>query len=503
MSAHDDIASRHLLPADGLNETPPRESQFVRIVVSEAWAHSRAGQLLVSCLVNQLVRQVRLVGAIEIISARAPSLMRIPSGISREDFPACLAPLSAWAVDGAVAVACNSSSSPADHTIYVGGASSGLPTQGHVLAILGEGWRAWAGHPAEAPAGVSPSSTNPLGPFLAAAMAAGEVFKRSRGILRGGYLSADGISLWSGRAASDWLKLEEGPEISGCTLPPVHVAGIGAVGNALAYVVAHLELVQAYLVLIDDDKYDNTNLNRCLLAGWQHRDNPKVDAVADALRAAGVGAYSFFGTVNSYIADSRRHLRQDVARQVDDLDFEIVASCVDKGLSRQHIQGLRPRLLAGGSTHNLQAKAHLYSGRPGAACLACFNPAERDGEKVRALENQLRNMAPEVCARFLASKGLDPKAIDDYLSAARCGGLGEAAVRALATRPPAQFSAGFVSLGAGLLLTARLIRNSIFPSSAPRLEDLIALNFLNGGILDTAIGADENCELRCQKDIRQ
>jgi hypothetical protein len=60
-----------------------------------------------------------------------------------------------------------------------------------------------------------------------------------------------------------------------------------------------------------------------------------------------------------------------------------------------------------------------------------------------------------------------------------------------------------VSLGAGLLLTARLIRNSIFPSSAPRLEDLIALNFLNGGILDTAIGADENCELRCQKDIRQ
>lgn len=159
--------------------------------------------------------------------------------------------------------------------------------------------------------------------------------------------------------------------------------------RALAYIVAYLELAESYLILIDDDRYDTTNLNRCLLAGWQHRDSRNVDAVADALRAPGVGAYPFFGSINSYIADPRPDLRQDVARQVDDLDFEIVASCVDKGLSRQHIQGLRPRLLAGGSTLNLQAKGHFYSGRPGAACLACFNPAERDGEKVRALVEPL------------------------------------------------------------------------------------------------------------------
>ena len=225
--------------------------------------------------------------------------------------------------------------------------------------------------------------------------------------------------------------------------------------------------------------------------------------MADALRAAGVGVYPYFGSVNSYIADSRPDLRQDVAGQVDELEFEIVASCVDKGLSRQHIQGLMPQLLAGGSTHNLQAKGHFYCGRPGAACLACFNPAERDGEKIRTLESQLRTMAPDERTRFLEENGLNAKAIEDYLAGARCGALGEAAVREFATRPPPQFSAGFVSLGAALLLAATIVRNAIFKSSAPRVNDLFTLNFLNGRMLDTGFGADDNCELHCQAKVRR
>jgi malate/lactate dehydrogenase len=33
-------------------------------------------------------------------------------------------------------------------------------------------------------------------------------------------------------------------------LPPVHIAGVGAVGNALAYLIANLELAYGYVVLI-------------------------------------------------------------------------------------------------------------------------------------------------------------------------------------------------------------------------------------------------------------
>ena len=66
--------------------------------------------------------------------------------------------------------------------------------------------------------------------------------------------------------------------------------------------------------------------------------------------------------IKSYLSDARSGLRTDVAEEIDDLVFQIVASCVDKGTSRQDIQGLEPQLLMGGSTLDLQAKANLYTG---------------------------------------------------------------------------------------------------------------------------------------------
>jgi hypothetical protein len=285
-------------------------------------------------------------------------------------------------------------------------------------------------------------------------------------------------------------------------LPPVHVAGVGAVGNALAYLTAYLELAQAYLVLIDDDRYDNTNLNRCVLAGWADRDKPKVLTVARALRTAGVGAFPFEGTVQSYLGDARLGLRADAAREADELDFHIVASCVDKGISRQDVQGLWPRVLIGGSTMNLQAKRNVYNARQGAACLACFNARERDGEKIRSLKDELLRLPPDERSEFLMDNGLDAKAVEDYLSGAPCGGLGEAALKDFATRVPPQFSAGFTSLGAGLLLGAALLRSTVVPRAASRPGDMGTLNFLNGGLLVTPFAADNECELHCQVRAR-
>jgi hypothetical protein len=222
--------------------------------------------------------------------------------------------------------------------------------------------------------------------------------------------------------------------------------GAGAVGNALAYIISNLGLVEAYLVLIDDDYYDGTNLNRCLLAGAKDLGERKVFAIARTLKAIGIESFPFSGTIKSYAADTRPGLRPDVADEVDNLVFSTVISCVDKGASRQDVQGLRPHLLLGGSTLNLQAKSNLYSRRPGTACLACFNPAERDGEKIRAIEDQLRKMPAGERKVYLIAHGLDVIAIEEYLAGARCGGFGEAALRNFVTRPPSEFSVGFVSL---------------------------------------------------------
>jgi hypothetical protein len=493
----DEIANRHLLAADGLQKLLQAEEQRIRIVVKERWASSYAGQLLTSCLVNLLCRQVKLVCQIEVIAPETPALIKLPCDGSLNPFPACLEALASWAVNGAVSVTTSQTATVVDYTVFVGDAPE-EPCQGHRLVAVGDGWRAWVGDPSNARLSIVPTSPNPLGPFLAAALAAGEIFKHSRGIRRGRFLSDDGYSLWSGASSQNWIDLHDGPEISGAVMSPVHVVGAGAVGNALAYIIANLGLVEGYVVLIDDDSYDDTNLNRCLLAGWLDIAQSKVHAIERVLKAGGIRAFSFPGTIKSYVKDMRIGLRADVARQVDDLVFSVVASCVDRGAARQDVQGLHPHLLLGGSTLNLQAKSNLYSGRPGAACLACFNPVEKDGEKIRALESQLRKMPTLERGEFLTSRGLDASSIEEYLSGAQCGGLGEAALRDYVVRPPAEFSAGFVSLGAGLLLASAVLRNTIFTAdSAPR-GDMTTLNFLNGGLGDSWLGADENCQLNCR-----
>jgi hypothetical protein len=497
MSSSDEVAHRHLLSVDGLQMAQESDAQHVRIVMDNAWAASRAGQLLACCLVNLLVRQVKLVQQVEIVAPSTPCLIRLPYGSVSEAFPACLQPMSSWAAIGAVPVTVAVTDSRAVQTIWIGARPPDInAVQRESICVLGDGWRAWVGAPSHAPQGVLPKSSNAIGPFFAAALVAGEVFKRSRGLRRGRYLTGDGYSLWSDRGTPDWHALETGPDVVGLALPPVHIVGLGAVGNAVAYVIANLGLADAYLVLIDDDRYDITNLNRCLLAGWADRDDPKAVVIARALHAAGLGAYPFAGTVKSYVADARVGLRSDVARAVDDLDFQIVTSCVDKGISRHDVQGLWPRLLLGASTVNLQAKCNRYNAWRGAACLACFNPPERDGEKIRALKDQLLSMRSEERYHFLSVNGLDAKAVEEYLSGAPCGGLAEAALKDFATRPPPQFSAGFTSLAAGVLLTAAVLRSTAFASLAYPCSDMVTVNFLNGGLIATGFGADDACGLQ-------
>lgn len=490
----DTIGDRHLLAIDGLEEAEKAKGLNIRIVVSERWAASGAGQLLASCLVNLLCRQIRLVRHIEVVAPDVPQLVKMPFGDLLERFPVCLEKLAAWAVSDAISVTTSRTPTYVDETVFIGEASS----EDRGLLAVGDGWRAWVGEPANAAATILPSSLSPLGPFFAASLVAGEVFKRSRGIRRGRFLSGNGYSLWTGESSQNWADLGDGPEVVGIDLPAVHVVGLGAVGNSLAYVLANLGLSEGYLILIDDDHYDDTNLNRCMLAGWLDRGKHKSVAITRALKAAGIDSFPFRGTIKSYVADNRVGLRADVALQVDDLVFQVVVSCVDKGAARQDVQGLHPNLLLGGSTFNLQAKSNLYRGQIGAACLACFNPAEKDGETIRAFENQLRNMPIDDRRSLLAERGLDSEAIEQFLSGAACGGLGEAALRDFAVRPPAQFSAGFVSLGSGLLLASALLRNAIFSATGPVRGDMTTLNFLNGGFGDSWLGADERCQLHCQ-----
>ncbi|HUO22704.1 MAG TPA: hypothetical protein VMU59_09340, partial [Caulobacteraceae bacterium] len=249
------IADRHLIPVEGLNIAAEAKPQFVRVYVDAQWAASVAGQRLASCLINLLCRQVGLVRHIEVVAPRGPLLVALPSGPTSAVFPECLEELALWAVGKAVTVAVTQTPAAADRTIMIGTVDGG-EGRAATLVVLGDGWRAWIGEPSRAPQTFVPRSRNPLGPFLAAALAAGEIFKHACGIARGRFLTGNGYSLWSGDAGPDWQALPDGPEVAGSDLPPIHMIGAGAVGNGLAYILANLDLSAGYLIAIDDDEYD-------------------------------------------------------------------------------------------------------------------------------------------------------------------------------------------------------------------------------------------------------
>jgi hypothetical protein len=73
--------------------------QFIRIVLSEDWAHSAAGQIIAECLVNLLVRQVGLVEQLEVVAAPdAPLLIRPIFKGDWQTLSDYLAAMGEWAV---------------------------------------------------------------------------------------------------------------------------------------------------------------------------------------------------------------------------------------------------------------------------------------------------------------------------------------------------------------------------------------------------------------------
>ena len=65
-------------------------------------------------------------------------------------------------------------------------------------------------------------------------------------------------------------------------LPETHLVGVGAVGSAAVYALAHLDDISGTLHLIDNEKVDDPSLNRYVLMRRQDIRRWKVDVAAEA-----------------------------------------------------------------------------------------------------------------------------------------------------------------------------------------------------------------------------
>lgn len=493
MTAPDNIGHRHSLPASGLKPASEATALAVRVVVPADTAQRPAVQLLASCLVNLLARQVGSVREVQIDCPATPTLVPLPMRAASSDFPVALCELGAWATGGEIPVRLANEQAAADIRIYVGAAPAGVAT-GSIVAV-GSGWKAWVGDPAYAPTD-DMSGGSSLGPFMAAALAAGEVFKRSRGIVRGRNFDRCGVSLWTMCEALDWADLVDGPPIGGTALPPAELVGAGAVGQALLYTLRACELAGSQFAAIDNDRHDSTNLNRCFLAGGDDLEGRKVDA---ASRAAGgnLEVDAFFGDWNAFVVGPRPAVALAIDQAVSNLEFPLVLSCVDRGTSRHQIQSVWPTLVLAGRTTNLVAFADVYRNEVGAACLACHNPAEQDGAKIQELRARLGAMTSEDLRTHLQDIGVNPEAIEAELRRPTCGSVGETQINQLAITRPPEFSVGFVSLAAGVMLAANFLKVTSFAELSASPAGIASFTFLHGRFEHAELSVDHDCGLTC------
>jgi molybdopterin/thiamine biosynthesis adenylyltransferase len=492
MNASERIADRHLREVDGLAPASGMRPLTVGLVADAAWAASPAGQHVLACAVNLLSRLTETVTRLMLAIPAVPVVVPMPYGHAVGTLRDALAAIPPWAVGNEVSVEIVEQVSGADMVLSLGPPPA-TPAGAPVLCAIADRWRLWVGLREHLPPDVEVrASATPLGPYLAASFLVGEVFKTARGVVRGRAIQSLGYSLWTG-ATGEWPALEAGPELAGHTLPPFYLVGAGAVGQGVAAILGATPLSGAYVVAIDDDHHDRTNLNRCFVAGEGDVGNAKVQAVARYLGRSPIVCLPHEGTVVQYVQKPKPSLQADLARAEADGRYGTVVSCVDRGTSRQDIQGLQPSLIIGGSTVGLSAKTNVYDFSPGTPCLACHNPPEKDGERLRELERLLRAMSREEQDAYLRAHVPDPGPILEHLAAERCGTVGEAMLRDIATASPREFSVSFVSMAAAVLAASRLFSRLLFNGADRDRPGMTSIAFLKGSVLDADLAVDATC----------
>ena len=282
-----------------------------------------------------------------------------------------------------------------------------------------------------------------IGPYLAASMAAGEVFRFVRLL---DYKPERQLFLTA-------LDYSHGPDPSWGALEPyrelrsVLLAGVGAVGCATLHALYPLALPGTILVADNDPKgIDKTNLGRYILFGSAAIGKQKASQAAKLLHRAEFRVVPHNGSFEQFFKEPEKPA--------------IVLSAVDTNASRHALQEQYAPIIVSASTFNLRAEV-LRCGPPSVgACLACFNPLETNQRTEEQIRSLLRER-PEIVDRLSEKLHLNREEVAIWINEKRCSVTGERLVEELRTDDGAvpAFAVGFVSVLAGTFLAAELLKN--------------------------------------------
>ncbi len=292
----------------------------------------------------------------------------------------------------------------------------------------------------------------PFGPYIAACIAAAEVFKAAR-MQPGTYAAPPSAfySCWSHSAAE--LPARLGPSNIELTLD-ASLVGVGAVGSGVLHSLWACPALRGAMVLIDNDPkgLDMTNLNRYSIFGRTSVGSPKATSAAGALSDSSIRFSAHDREIESFRLSTPR-----------------VVSAVDRNTARAAIQNQYPARILSGSTSDLRAEV-LRCGPPGVgACLRCFNQPEKIPPD-QELRSRLKTAGEAELATLAESAGISLAEAKDWLATGSCG-LAGARLLPLLRRVEGEpeFAVGFVSVLAGVMLAAALLKDCL-PHNEPLSE---------------------------------
>lgn len=507
-----DFGDRHLRPDPGgkLHERLMSSHARVRVTVSEDVARTRAGQLGAWLCVNLLARLDGLVHEIELNVpevAAHPSLLTLYLGTPewrphtpRVGLRQALADLCATASGNRVQANLTVPDAAVTFQIVIGCGRLAVPPAERTVWCFGSGWRAYMGEKPPSVGAPQRSEDNPLGIYLAVCYAVAEAFKAIRGLKPEARAEISEIftSVWTGKNASTWGDLEDGPVVDTLRVSAAYLVGAGAVGQAAAFVISTATLGSDYVTIVDGEDIDNTNRNRYILSATRDEGGNKAALIESFLRAHGIPAFASGVHWTPYLTRPDPHPNPAFSFAEAQLKFPLVLSCVDTNTARHELQRTWPLDIIGGSTEGLRIQVTHYDLRTQTACLACHNPIPDFERGLSSLRQGLSALPRDQQRARLVELGIAPEKTDavlSYLEKPKCGELGEQELRKFVDQGPIAFSVGFVSFAAGLFVTRHWIRHALGGPSdmAPPTEHYLTLNFYNGRSMWSEQSANPAC----------
>jgi hypothetical protein len=415
----------------GANE---RSAIRVLVIVEAATAHLVSVQHTVWMMLNELARLSGVIAEIGLVCPPDVALAGRVVPLASRDLDLASALLDGCAEIGIVAVNASTGTESFDKALTIG---PGEKTDG--LRVHGEGW--WGGYSTTSLESRRPEDPNPIGPYVAASLAVGELFCA---VALRKYEATERLFLSAWTLEGSGVPPDANPPLPSVELDTL-ICGVGAVGSMVVHVLWATEFISGYVVLCDADPdgVDATNLNRYVLFGQSSAGNDKASAAATIAADASVNFHPIDGPV------------QTVERFPDR-----VVSAVDINIARAAIQSRYPARILSASTSDLRAEV-LRIGIPHAGvCLRCFNPPEEQPDD-NALREAVRTGEYGDLSELAAAHDVTIEEVEAWVIRGKCGRASERLLPTLRNnlRLPPNFAVSFVSSLAGVLLAAELLKD--------------------------------------------